>query len=699
MGVFLNYAINGIAYGLILFLIATGMTLTMGLLRVVNMSHGAIFMVSGYFGTFVYHLLGKTATGLSDTLSWLISLVAAGALAGLLGFGIEFGFLRPLYASPMSQVLLTIGLINIITNASLWIFGGSAIATPVPAFLTDNGIRFGGIRIPYLKFFIILVGLIIALLLWLMQDKTNIGAKVRAGMDNGIIAGTMGVDKKKIFAFVFILGSAIAGLSAIIGGSVITIDQNTGWNVLLNSIIVVVIGGSGSIPGAFISGIILGLVNTTGVWLTTSGIFKDIPAFKDVNFASFLSYVVLIIVLVIRPQGIMGRKIDIDKASDDYSSTKGIERPLFTRSMLGDSITVGTKSRLAAYKSAPYLFFLILAIVLPFISSPPTQNILSEILIYALFAASLDIVMGYTGNRSFGHAAYFGMGAYIVVLFNRHLGLSSFWVLLIITIVVCAILAAVIGYFTLKLTGTNFLLVTMAFGQLLSVMASQFKELTGGTDGEMLINKPNLGFTSETTAKWNEWWSQSFTFFGKELGLNFKLYMMILIFVIVCYIIMHTFMKSSFGSSLQGIKGNEGRMRALGFNTWRFRYTAVIIAGIFAGIAGLLYAYRFKTVTPRVFAIERSAMPMLMIIIGGGTTLWGPMIGAAIIVLVQNYAGILFPDRWQMLLGLIYVVCVMFLKSGFAPMLQKLWNWIGYKLFKKDFIEEPKISIKKEANI
>lgn len=691
MGVFLNYIINGVAYGLILFLIATGMTLTMGLLRVVNMSHGAIFMVAGYFGTFVYQAVTNANPDISNFLAWIIALVAATILGGLLGLGIELGFLRPLYASPMSQVLLTIGLINIITNASLWIFGGSAISTPVPSFLTDNGFIMGGIRIPYLKIFIIIIGVIMAIALWMMQDKTSIGARVRAGMDNGTIAGTLGLNKKSLFTFVFVLGSAIAGFSAIVGGSVLTIDQNTGWNVLLNSIIVVVVGGSGSIPGALVGGIILGLVNTLGVWLTTS-VFNNIPGLAGVNLSTFLMYLVLIVVLVIRPQGLMGRKVDIDKASDDYTSTKAIEKPLFTRSMLGNKLSAGMTTKFNAYKVAPYCFFLLLAIILPLVVDASTQNILSEILIYALFAASLDIVMGYTGNRSFGHAAYFGMGAYIVVMLNKHWNISSFWIILILTIVICAVLAALIGYFTLKLTGTNFLLVTMAFGQLLSVLATQFKGFTGGTDGEMLINKPNLGFSSSNAAYWNEWWSGD--------NLNLKIYFMILIFVVISFLIMHRFMRASFGSSLKGVKGNEGRMRALGFNTWQLRYTAVIIAGIFAGIAGMLYAYRFKTVTPRVFAIERSAMPMLMVIIGGGTTLWGPMIGAAIIVLVQNYAGTLFPDRWQLLLGLIYVICVMFLRNGFAPSLQKFWNWVGYKLFKKDFVkDEPKKSIKEEATI
>ena len=667
MSSFISILINGLAYGLILFLIATGMTPTMGLLRVVNMSHGAIFMISGYFGSFVYASIRNANPDFSDVVAWIIAILAAGILGGLLGLGIEVGFLRPLYASPMSQVLLTIGFIHILSNVSLWLFGGAPVSAPVPSFLNSpaTAVQIGDIRIPLLRFFIIVFGAIMAFALWFMQEKTNIGARVRAGMDNGTIAGTLGLNKKTLFTFIFVLGSAIAGISAIVGGSVLTIDQNSGWNILLNSIIVVVVGGSGSISGALISGIILGLVNAFG-------------AAYAPGLSSFLFYIVLIIILVIRPQGLMGRKIDSNKADDNYSSMRAIEKPMFLESML-EPMNKGMRTKVGAYKFAPYAFFLIIAIVLPLISGSSTQNILSEVLVYGLFAASLDIVMGYTGNRSFGHAAYFGAGAYIAGLLYTKLGITSFWIVLIATIVICAILAAVIGYFTLRLTGTNFLLVTMAFGQLLSVVAIQWKDFMGGSDGLMAIRRPSFGFSQASADWWQEWWT------ADSGTVNLKVYFLILIVVVICYFIMHKFMKASFGMSLKGVKGNEGRMRALGFNTWTLRFVAVIIAGIFAGIAGMLYVYRFKTVNPNIFTLSTSAMPMLMVIIGGGATLWGPMIGAALIILVQNYANMFVPDRWPLYLGAIFIICVMLIRNGFAPSLQKFWNWVGYKLFiKKD---------------
>ena len=129
-------------------------------------------------------------------------------------------------------------------------------------------------------------------------------------------------------------------------------------------------------------------------------------------------------------------------------------------------------------------------------------------------------------------------------------------------------------------------------------------------------------------------------------------YYFVLIVFALCFAILYVIMRSSFGTTLLGIRGNEGRMRAIGINSWVMRFTGVIIAGVFAGIAGVLYAYTYKAVTPGVLALETSALPMLMVIMGGGGTLWGPALGALVIIMVQTYAGIIAPDRWPLILGI-----------------------------------------------
>lgn len=643
MSTFITYLILGLSYGMILFLLATGMTLTMGLMRVVNMSHGAIYLISGYTGMAVYEASG----------SWLLALLCATVTGAALGAFIEIGFLRRLYDKPTNQVLLTIGFINIINNVTQWIWGGFPKSPPNPPIF-DFYVRIGGVGIPVFRLFIIVFGLVMAFLLWYLQDRTRVGAMVRAGMDNKEVASTLGLNNKLIFTCIFVLGSLVAGMTSFLGGGQMTgLNMSTSWSILLNSIIVVVIGGTGSIQGALIGGLIIGLVDSFG-----KAYFSD--------FAAFLIYLVLVVVLLVKPTGLMGRKMDVDKASDDSVSKVGSakrRRGVWKAEELGLK-TPGELLKLKCYRGTPYALALVLIFIVPIFISQYTQSIMTKVLVYALFAMSLDIIMGYTGMRSFGHAAYFGLGGYIVGLFAVHLGITNFWIILPCVIVISALASAIISYFTLRTSGTYFLMVTMAFGQMLSVIAEKWYKVTGGSDGLLGFSRPNLGFID---INWD----------------STKLYYFTAIIFLVCYIILHCIMRSSYGRSLVGVRENEGRMRALGFNTWRLKYSSMIIAGTFAGIAGLLFAYQYMIMTPKEFTLETSAMPMLMVIMGGGATLWGPAIGAAVIILVQSYAGIWFPDRWPLILGIMYVVCVMFLRGGFSHYLRNVWDKVGEKLFLK----------------
>jgi branched-chain amino acid transport system permease protein len=270
---------------------------------------------------------------------------------------------------------------------------------------------------------------------------------------------------------------------------------------------------------------------------------------------------------------------------------------------------------------------------------------------------SLDLIMGYTGLISFGQAAYFGFGGYAVGLLMTTFHIHSFWILLPAGMAVTAIAAMVIGYFCLRVNGVYFLLVTMAFGQLLSAVAVKWTSLSGGTDGLPGIEYPKFGFKVHWT--------------------DLKFYYFVFIVFVVSYIVLHRVANSSFGRSLVGIRENESRMRSLGFNTWAIKYVAVIISAAFAAVAGALYAWDYGSMFPHNFALEMSALPMLMVIMGGGATLWGPCLGAFVIVLAQQYAAIYFFDRWPLVLGVLFVLCVMFLPGGFTPYLTKLWDRMG----------------------
>ena len=312
---------------------------------------------------------------------------------------------------------------------------------------------------------------------------------------------------------------------------------------------------------------------------------------------------------------------------------------------------------------APYIGIGLVLLILPSFLATYPLSILTKVLIYAIFAMSLDLIVGYTGLTSLGHAAFFGVGGYAFGIFMVRYGIESFWLVIPLGILAAGIAAAVIGYISLRVSGVYFLLVTLAFGQLLSVAAVKWTSVTGGTNGLYGIEYPYLGFPGFT-------WT----------NLNFY-YLAFLAFVI-CFFLLHRITNSSFGRALVGIRENEPRMQSLGYNTWAHKYVAFIIAGFFAGVAGVLFAPLYGIMAPGHLGIVYSSSVMLMVIIGGAGTLFGPAIGAAFIVVLERVAKDLVPERWPLILGVVFVLCVLFLRGGFGIYLSKFWRRVRLSVWK-----------------
>jgi branched-chain amino acid transport system permease protein len=637
MGTILNVFVFGVSFGLVLFLLASGLSLTMGLMRIVNMAHGALYMVGGF--------VGLAAAKYSH--NYLVGVLAGAVCAGVIGLILEIGFLRRLFKQEASQVLLTIGFIYIIMNAAQWIWGTFPAGSVTPHILSGS-LHVGGIDLPVFRLFIIGFGLVMAALLWLFQDKTKVGAMVRAGMDNRDIAGALGINLKILFSGIFALGSLIAGLCGLIGGYLTGINLGVAWEALLLSLIVVVIGGTGSIQGALLGGVIIGLLNSFGVAYFPQA-------------ASYIVYGALILILLVKPSGLLGRPMQGGGAAENLEKAaghKGKGRHIGAGVANRFSETRSWQARLT--KAIPYFVVLVVLLAVPPFTGTYFQGMITKVLIFAIFAMSLDLTMGYTGLISFGHAAFLGTAGYVVGVLTVHAHITSFWAVLPAALGITAVLSAVIGYISLRVSGVYFLLVTMAFGQLLSVIATKWFSLTGGRDGLAGISKPNLG---------------SHSFHWTQL----KYYYLVFVGFVICYYILNRIVRSSFGRALVGIRENEPRMRSLGFNTWALKYVAVIVGGTLAGLAGVLFAYDYGTMVPSYLSLEMSALPMLMVIMGGPGTLYGPCLGAAVIILVQHYAGIYLPDRWPLILGGIFVLCVMLLKGGFARYLSVLWSKVAFQ--------------------
>ncbi len=631
----LSIFLIGISFGFILFLLGTGLSLTLGLMRIVNLAHGALYMSGAY--------AGLAAAKYTD--NFMIGLVVSAVCAGLIGLFMETAFLKKLYRQEQSQVLLTIGFIYIITNSIQWIWGPQPLGGMTPAAFSGY-LTIGTINFPVFRFVIIVFGLIMAILLWLFQDKTRIGAIVRAGMDNREVTTALGINLKVIFTGIFTLASLIAGLCGLMGAPLMGVNLQIGWDTLTLAMIVVIVGGTGSIQGALCGGLMIGLLDSFG-----KAYFPD--------FAYFIIYIALILILLFKPSGLLGRPLNFQKTADQLvraQITKGgnNEKRIIPTGAIKD------RWQIRLHRLIPYLAMAVFLLIVPPFISTYYISMLTKVLIFAIFAISLDLILGYTGLTSFGHAAFLGIGGYTVGILAVRMNIDLFWILVPAAIAVAVLAAAIIGFISLRVSGIYFLLVTMAFGQLLSVIATKWSSMTGGTDGLVGIMRPNLGISGFTLT------SSGF-------------YYLVLIIFAICFFILYRIAHSSFGKTLVGIRENEMRMRSLGYDTWLMKYAAIIIAGAFAGVAGILYAYFYGAMVPSNLALETSASVMLMVIIGGPGTLFGPFVGAAIVILCEHFSSIYVPERWPLILGGIFIICVVLVRGGFARYLSGFWASVRFE--------------------
>lgn len=273
-------------------------------------------------------------------------------------------------------------------------------------------------------------------------------------------------------------------------------------------------------------------------------------------------------------------------------------------------------------------------------------------LIFALLAMSLNVLMGYTGLTSFGHAAYFGVAAYaaaIVVL--RHHG--GFWLAALTAVLAAAALGAVFGLLATWSRGVYFLLITMALGQVAWGLAYRWVSMTGGDNGLPGVPRPALVF-------------------GWSLGDARGYYLFTLLVVGAAFAVLAVMVASPFGYALRGIRESESRMRTLGYPVWGYKYAAFIISAAFAGVAGVLYVFLNGFVSPLEMHISTSAQAVLMVILGGTGTVGGPLLGAGALVLLQNLLST-YTRRWMGVLGILYILVVLYLPDGIIGAL-RVWR-------------------------
>ena len=284
---------------------------------------------------------------------------------------------------------------------------------------------------------------------------------------------------------------------------------------------------------------------------------------------------------------------------------------------------------------------LAILIALPDILRAYYLALATKMLIFALFAMSLDLLLGYTGLASLGHAAYFGVAAYTIALLVLRAGVDS-GVAFPAALCAAALLGALFAPLALRARGSYFLMITFALAQVVWSVAFGWRSLTNGDDGMPDVVRPDFGWSLDSTT--------SFYYF-------------VLAIVGAAALLLFAVVKSPFGRALRGIRESESRMQALGYDVWRYQYVAFVLSAFFAGIAGALYAYFNRFVGPEYLYVVQSAEALIMVILGGAGTLLGPAIGAALIVYLEDFVSSM-TEHWVLVLGIIYVLVTLFAPRG-----------------------------------
>jgi branched-chain amino acid transport system permease protein len=316
--------------------------------------------------------------------------------------------------------------------------------------------------------------------------------------------------------------------------------------------------------------------------------------------------------------------------------------------MSAGPLTATTRWRVLVAVSVVGVLVLLL---LPHFLSIYYLGLVIQMMIFALFAMSLDLLIGYTGMASLGHAAYFGVAAYATGLLALKLGWSV-WLALPAGLLVAALTATLFGFLALRTRGSYFLMITLALSQVVWGIAFGWRSLTGGDDGLPEVPRPNLGLpwplTDET-----------------------PFYYFVLFCIGIGTFLLIRIVSSPFGFALRGIRESETRMLSLGYNVWRYKLAVFVLAATFAGLAGCLYVYYNRFVSPDYLQVVRSAEVLLMVILGGAGTLIGPAMGAALIVLLDNVVSA-YTERWLLVLGVIYIAVALFAPRGVVGFLREL---------------------------
>jgi branched-chain amino acid transport system permease protein len=591
--VYLIPVVNGLAYGLLLFVVATGLTLAFGSGGVLNLAHGVLFAAGAY-----------AAAVLTDG-SWVrlgLAVLAGTAVAAALGAGLGLAVAPLAGRGHLAQALLTFGVALLVGAGLVLLFGADELRPAVPAAL-DQPVWLLGRRYPGYRLWFIAVAALLAVALWLVLARTRAGARVRAMAADREMLACCGTNPRLVLVGVLAAGGGLAGLAGVLGAPIIGAAPGTGELVLLLSLIVVVVGGLGSVPGAFVAALAVGQVQSLGVVLAP-------------DWAPYLLLTAMAAALLLR------------RSAGEHAA--------------GPSPEGGTR---VGWWPAAVLAGV--AVVAPWLVDGFTLYTAARIMALALLAASVAVLTGFAGLPTLGQTAPFAVGAYTAGLLAKsgqlvgpaQLGVAA---------AAAAGFSLVIGWAVARTRAVVFLMVTLAVGALAATAADQWRGVTGGTDGLIGIPAalPWPGGPPLISDQHLYWYALAVT--AAAIGLTVAV------------------LGSPAGVLLRGCRDNEPRMRASGHPVGGYLLAAYTGAGALAGVGGALLVTVQRFVSPSEIGFQVAALVLLAVIVGGASSIWGALSGAALVVAVRDWAATAVPGHGPLLLGALFVAAVYLLPRGMA---------------------------------
>ena len=651
METFFTILFNGISLSSILLLASLGLSITFGLMRVINMAHGEFIMIGAYTTYLVQNFFIRFLPKAAFDLYYPIAIVLSFCVAALFGMLLERLVIKRLYGRETDSLLATWGVSLFLQQLARSVFGAPNVNVSAPSILNGN-LEIAGVVMTYKRIFIIVLVALCLAFMYILMYRTPYGKKVRATMQNRSMAQCLGIRTNRIDTLTFAIGSGLAGIAGCALCLLGSVGSTVGQNYIVDTFMVVVLGGVGRLAGSIAGALLIGMSNAAIQFGTSANIAKALVLFLVIMF------------LQKKPQGLF---------------------TIHTRSLdegTGESLGSALNEK---RKNIAFALTVFIIALLPLFLSPFRVTLVGKFITYAIVALSLDLIWGYTGILSLGHGVFFGLGGYGIGMYLKLLAsgaslpdfmswsgrttLPWFWdfyktapTAFFMILAVPSLLAFALGLltFTNRIKGVYFSILSQALALVFVTLFIGLQQYTGGTNGITDFS----------------------TIFGLPIAsmkTKYLWYYVALIVLILTYALFSLVLHTRCGKVLVAIRDGENRTRFSGYQVANYKTFVYALSAVFSGIAGALFVPFSGIISPSEMSISNSIDMAIWVAVGGRGNLIGAVIGAFLVNITKTLVSESFPEIWSYFIGAIFVLVVLFLPRGLTGVFADLKDLAGRK--------------------